>query len=125
MSDKRIPLPVTADLSDSMRDDESDAWVVDSDAGSLCEMTCPAEDAKAYAEEIATALNTRNEILAELRWYGKCIAGGGPVVGFEKVARRANAHWYGTTLPLLQRLNAVYANDSYNQQEGSNDKQTS
>lgn len=63
-------------------------------------------------------LEEQDEVLAELRWYGKTIAGGGPMVGFDKAARRANTHWYETTLPLLMRFGHVYASDADTQTEG-------
>lgn len=50
----------------------------------------------------------QEQVLAELRWYGKTIAGGGPIGGYGIVARRAERHWYEVTLPLLMKLNAVY-----------------
>lgn len=49
-----------------------------------------------------------NAILAELRWYGKTIAGGGPMGGYAQAAQRAAEHWYVVTLPLLYKMNAVY-----------------
>lgn len=48
------------------------------------------------------------DALAELRWYGKTIAGGGPIGGYSRAAKLAEDHWYNTTLPLLERMNAVY-----------------
>jgi hypothetical protein len=50
----------------------------------------------------------QEQVLADLRWYGKTIAGGGPMGGYDKVARRAERHWYEVTLPLLMELSAVY-----------------
>lgn len=50
----------------------------------------------------------QEQILAELRWYGHEIAGGGPMIGWGIVARRANKRWYDVTLPLLMELNAVH-----------------
>jgi len=64
----------------------------------------------------------QEEILAELRWYGKTIAGGGPMIGFEKVGRRAHTHWYETTLPLLMKLGRVYAGEQQEKRQGSRDQ---
>lgn len=47
-------------------------------------------------------------ILAEIRWYGKTLAGGGPMGGYAQAAKRAIDRWYIITLPLLQSLDAVY-----------------
>lgn len=57
----------------------------------------------------------QQQILADLRWYGKTIAGGGPMLmdGYTRVAKRAETHWYEVTLPLLTKLNAVYLDDRY------------
>lgn len=50
----------------------------------------------------------------ELRWYGKTIAGGGPMVGYGIVGRRAETHWYTVTLPALQTLGEVYSDHTTN-----------
>jgi hypothetical protein len=49
-----------------------------------------------------------DKLLDELRWYGKTIAGGGPMGGYAPAAKRAEEHWYVVTLPLLMELDAVY-----------------
>lgn len=49
-----------------------------------------------------------DKLLDEIRWYGKTIAGGGPMTGFDRAGRLANEHWYVVTLPLLYELDAVY-----------------
>lgn len=54
-------------------------------------------------------IEQQEQILDDLRWYGKEIAGGGPMIGWGIVARRANRHWYEVTLPLLMELDAVYS----------------
>lgn len=53
-------------------------------------------------------------LLDELRWYGHTIAGGGPMVGFGLVGRRADKHWYEVTLPGLQTLSEVYPDHTTN-----------
>jgi hypothetical protein len=58
-------------------------------------------------KEVRTELE--NRLLEDLRWYGKTIAGGGPMIGYAVVARRAERHWYDVTLPMLYELNAVYS----------------
>lgn len=50
----------------------------------------------------------QEQVLDEVRWYGHMIAGGGPMAGYAKVAKEAEKHWYKITLPLLEKLNAVY-----------------
>lgn len=54
-------------------------------------------------------ITQQKQILEDLRWYGNEIAGGGPMIGWGIVARRANRHWYEVTLPLLMELDAVYS----------------
>lgn len=54
-------------------------------------------------------IEQQEKILDDLRWYGKEIAGGGPMIGWSIVALRANKHWYAVTLPLLMELDAVYS----------------
>ncbi len=39
-------------------------------------------------------------------------AGGGPLSGYGKVARNAEAHWYSVTLPLLERFGRAYTADA-------------
>lgn len=41
---------------------------------------------------------------AELEWYGHRISGGGPVGGYAKAGRAAEARWYSKTSPLLKSL---------------------
>lgn len=48
-------------------------------------------------------------LLADLRWWGNAIAGNGPMGGYSKAAKDAEKHWYEVTLPMLYKLNAVYA----------------
>lgn len=48
-------------------------------------------------------------LLADLRWWGNAIAGNGPVGGYARAAKDAEKHWYEVTLPMLYKLNAVYA----------------
>lgn len=50
-----------------------------------------------------------NVLLADLRWWGNAIAGNGPMGGYAKAAKDAEEHWYKVTLPMLYKLNAVYA----------------
>lgn len=59
----------------------------------------------------------QEQVLAELRWYGHAIAGGGPMTGYANAARRAEEHWYASTLPLLDDLGAVSAPDAENRIE--------
>jgi hypothetical protein len=53
--------------------------------------------------------DTIEVLLADLRWWGNAIAGNGPTGGYQKAAKDAEKHWYEVTLPMLYRLNAVYA----------------
>jgi hypothetical protein len=52
---------------------------------------------------------TIDVLLADLRWWGNAIAGNGPMSRYAKAAKDAEAHWYQVTLPMLYKLNAVYA----------------
>ena len=45
-----------------------------------------------------------NKLIADLKWYGHRIAGGGPISGFQWAAKDAEKHWYNVTLPLLERF---------------------
>jgi len=60
-------------------------------------------------ESAPPTVDTLHErLLQELRWYGKTIAGGVPMIGSARPAREACDRWYLITLPLLSRLNAIY-----------------
>jgi hypothetical protein len=67
------------------------------------------ETEKSPAEGLTAEQQER--VLAELRWYGHEIAGGGPMIGYALVARRAERRWYKSTLPLLEELGAVYGSN--------------
>lgn len=61
----------------------------------------------------------QQQVLEDLRWYGREVAGGAPMTGdYAGAAKRALAHWYGTTLPLLRQLNAVYSAAVLNRKDG-------
>lgn len=43
-------------------------------------------------------------LIEDLKWYGHCIAGSGPIAGYYKAAIRAELHWYNITLPLIDKI---------------------
>lgn len=58
--------------------------------------------------------DTTEVLLADLRWWGNAIAGNGPMGGYQRAAKDAEKHWYEVTLPMLYKLNAVYAHQTPN-----------
>ncbi len=59
-------------------------------------------------ERVEKMRDDMSEMLAQLRWYGHAIAGGGPIGGYQRAAKHAEDFWYKRTLPFLEKLNAVY-----------------
>lgn len=59
----------------------------------------------------------------ELKWYGHCIAGGGPIVGYANEARRAEARWYEETMELLRNLPTGDALESPLDKEADRDRE--
>ena len=49
----------------------------------------------AEAQAACAAMST------DLKWYGHAYAGGGPVAGYDRVAKAAEQHWYLVTMDLL------------------------
>lgn len=63
---KHTPTPYRAEISDRLSD-SSDCWVIDSEAGSIAEMMCPADVEEATAKFIVRACNSHDDLVEAVK----------------------------------------------------------